>query len=150
MAKGLNDLQKKLIRIEKNLAEEVAPEIGELFKESVRYSLIDYYNSYDPNDYKRTYNFLNISNFAKTSGKGNVLTMRVDSGSMDSYPGWFGQPLQPSTAFDFFFMNGEHGHKKWLMHTSIPPYLQVDEDVQDGFGGRVEKIVNRKIEEILR
>ena len=75
MAKnGLDDLIKKLDRIENHLAEEIAPEVNELLKESVRFSLIDWYNDYDPEDYKRTYNFMNISNNTKTSGKGNLIT----------------------------------------------------------------------------
>ena len=67
MAKnGLDDLIKKLDRIENHLAEEIAPEVNELLKESVRFSLIDWYNDYDPEDYKRTYNFMNILNNTKT------------------------------------------------------------------------------------
>lgn len=35
------DFKKKLDRIENHIAEEVAPQVNELLKESVRYSLID-------------------------------------------------------------------------------------------------------------
>ena len=79
MAGGLDDLINKLEKIKNNLAEEIAPEVNELFKESVRYALIDWYNDYSPQMYNRTYNFMNVVNSAKTIGKGNMLTMSVDS-----------------------------------------------------------------------
>jgi hypothetical protein len=134
------------------MAEEVAPDVNKLFKESVRYSMVDYYNDYDPLVYQRTYNFMNgVIDSARTSGKGNILTMSVDSGLMSSYPSWIGDnKLQPSTAFDFFFMNGEHGHGKWLMKRSLPPQMYVDADVSDGFGGQIYKIISKTIYRILK
>ena len=60
MAKGdlvsmiMADVKKK----EKQLAKEVAPEINQLFKESVHNSLIDWYNDYSPMTYERTNNFI--------------------------------------------------------------------------------------------
>ena len=104
------------------------------------------------------YNFMKILDNTKTRGKRNVLSFVVDSGSMNSYSGFYGNSLQPSTAFDFMFMNGEHGHDKkgfegkhhWMMHRSLPPYMYVERDIESGFGGRLDKIVNNRIEEILR
>ena len=151
MAKDIyGDFKKKLDRIENHLAEEVAPQANELLKESVRFSLVDWYNDYTPQSYERTYNFMKILDNTKTRGKRNILSFIVDSGSMDSYPGFYGNSLQPSTAFDFMFMNGEHGHGKWMMHRSLPPYMYVERDIERGFGGRLDKIINNKIEEILR
>lgn len=147
--KGLDDLIKKLDRIENHLAEEIAPDINKLLKESVRFSLVDWYNDYDPKSYKRTNNFMKILDSTRTSGRGNSLTMSIDSGSMDNYPGFYNQKLQPSTAFDFMFMNGEHGHGKWMMHQSLPPYMYVDADINDGFGGRVNQVINNGIKRIL-
>ena len=61
MAKNdLNDLIKKLDRVQNHLGEEIAPAVNKLLKESVSRSLIDWYNDYDPEDYKRTYNFMRI------------------------------------------------------------------------------------------
>ena len=151
MAKdGLNDLIKKLNRIKNHLAEEIASDVNELLKESVRLALIDWYNDYDPKMYKRTYNFMKILDNTKTSGKGNLITMFVDSGSMDSYMGFWGQSLQPSTAFNFMFMNGEHGHGRWMMHQSLPPYIYIDADISDGFGGRINKVIDNAISRILK
>lgn len=159
MAKNdLNDLIKKLDRIENHLGEEIAPAVNRLLQESVARSLVDWYNDYDPEYYKRTNNFMSVMTNTRTSGKGNLITMTVDSGSMNSYPGFFGQSLQPSTAFDFMFMNGEHGHDRkgfegkhhWMMHRSLPPYMYVERDIESGFGGRLDKIINNRIEEILR
>ena len=102
MAKNMYaDFKKKLDRIENHIAEEVAPQANELLKESVRYSLIDWYNDYTPQSYERTYNFMKILDSTKTRGKGNILHFSVDSSAMDSYAGWFGQTLQSSTAFDY-------------------------------------------------
>ena len=159
MAKDIyGDFKKKLDRIENHLAEEVAPQANELLKESVRFSLVDWYNDYTPQSYERTYNFMKILDNTKTRGKRNVLSFVVDSGSMNSYSGFYGNSLQPSTALDFMFMNGEHGHDKkgfegkhhWMMHRSLPPYMYVERDIESGFGGRLDKIVNNRIEEILR
>ena len=69
---------------------------------------------------------------------------------MDTYPGWLGQPLNIATAFDYMFMNGEHGHGRWMMHQSIPPFEIVDKDFQNGFGGHVQKIIDRKAKELFR
>lgn len=146
-----SDLKKKLDRIENHIAEEVTPQVNELLKESVRYSLIDWYNDYEPKTYERTYNFMQILDDTRTSGKKNVLTMSIGSSAMNSYPSFFGgKSLQPSTAFDFMFMNGEHGHGRYMMHRSLPPYMYVDRDISTGWDGRLDKIVNKKIEEILR
>ena len=151
MAKDIyGDFKKKLDRIENHLAEEVAPQVNELLKESVGFSLVDWYNDYTPQSYKRTYNFMKILDNTKTRGERNILSFIVDSGSMDSYSGFYGNSLQPSTAFDFMFMNGEHGHGKWMMHRSLPPYMYVERDIESGFGGRLDKIINNRIEEILR
>ncbi|MBQ4523313.1 MAG: hypothetical protein IJA10_10240 [Lachnospiraceae bacterium] len=151
MAKNdLDDLIKKLDRIENHLGEEIAPAVNKLLKESVVRSLVDWYNDYDPKYYKRTNNFMNVIANTRASGKKNIIVMTVDSGCMDLYPGFFGQSLQPSTAFDYMFMNGEHGHGYWMMHQSIPPYMYVEDDIYDGFGGRINKIMNSTIEKILK
>ena len=159
MAKDIyGDFKKKLDRIKNHLAEEVAPQANELLKESVRFSLVDWYNDYTPQSYERTYNFMKILDNTKTRGKRNILSFIVDSGSMNSYSGFYGNSLQPSTAFDFMFMNGEHGHDKkgfegkhhWMMYRSLPPYMYVERDIENGFGGRLDKIINNRIKEILR
>ena len=86
MAKNIYaDFKKKLDRIENHIAEEVAPQANELLKESVRYSLIDWYNDYTPQSYERTYNFMKILDSTRTRGKGNVLRFSVNSGAMDNY-----------------------------------------------------------------
>lgn len=83
-------LKKKMSEAEKKIAERVAPRINNLFEESVANAMVDYYDSYDPESYKRTGNFMNAYKSARTSGKGNILTMSVDSGYMDNYPGFSG------------------------------------------------------------
>ena len=129
MAKNLNDLISKLENLNNNLAEEIAPEVNKLLKESVNSSLVDWYNAYDPKVYKRTNNFMRSSNSAKTTGEGNTLIMSVDSSSMSDYPGFWGQTLDADAAFDFFFMNGEHGHGKYMMHQSLPLYMAIENDI---------------------
>lgn len=152
MGKSIDNLIEKLDRVENHLAEEIAPEVNKLFQESVRYSLVDYYNDYDPRSYHRIYNFMGgIVNSAKTSGAGNVITMSVSSELMNPYPSWTGKKNFPSdTAFDSFFMGGEHGHGKWMMKCSLPPYMYVDADISDGFGGRANQIMTKVISRVLK
>ena len=148
---------KDVKQVEKQLAKEVAPEINKLFKESVYDSLIQWYSEYSPNIYQRTNNFMNVYKSANTLCRGNILTMRVDSSLMNDYlgfdippyPSYERQTLYANTAFDFMFMNGEHGHGRWMMHQSIPPFDRVDRDFRNGFGGKVQKIINGKAKEIL-
>ena len=148
---------KDVKQVEKQLAKEVAPEINKLFKESVYDSLIQWYSEYSPNIYQRTNNFMNVYKSANTLCRGNILTMRVDSSLMNDYlgfdippyPSYERQTLYANTALDFMFMNGEHGHGRWMMHQSIPPFDRVDKDFRNGFGGKVQKIINGKAKEIL-
>ena len=148
---------KDVKQVEKQLAKEVAPEINKLFKESVYDSLIQWYSEYSPNIYQRTNNFMNVYKSANTLCRGNILTMRVDSSLMNDYlgfdippyPSYERQTLYANTAFDFMFMNGEHGHGRWMMHQSIPPFDRVDRDFRSGFGGRVQKIIDNKAKKIL-
>ena len=116
---------------------------------------------------------MKILDSTRTIGKGNVLHFSVDSGAMDNYIGWAGygwgntydasredgkysnkkgnhQELNASIAFDYMFMNGEHGHGHWMMHRSIPPYMYVERDIESGFNGRLDKIINKRVDEILR
>ena len=169
MAKGLDDMAKKLKRLDKHLGEEIATQINQLLKDSVKTSLVDWYDDYTPVTYERTYNLMKIVNGSRASGKGNLISMYVDSGYMSNYLGWNGgtynntysipnkgkesysnQRLNASIAFDFMFMNGEHGHGKWQKKISTPPYLYVDAEINSGFGGKVYDIIDKKIEEILR
>ena len=142
----LKDVRQK----EHQLTRIAAPEIHQLFKESVYDSLISWYSDYTPAFYSRTNNFMNVFQSAKTIVNGNLLIMQVDSSSMMDYAGWFDQILDASKAFDFMFMNGEHGHGHWMMHRSIPPYMYVERDIESGFNGRLDKIINKRVDEILR
>ena len=47
-------------------------------------------------------------------------------------------------------MDGEHGHGKWMMYQSLPPYMYVERDIESGFGSRLDKIINNRIDQILR
>lgn len=148
---------KDITKLEKNLAKECAPKINNLFKESLNFAMLDWYNDYDPKKYNRTYNFMKVLNTAKTTGSGTTITMQADSSSMSDYQGfdeppyrgYEKEPLPASLAFDFFFMNGEHGHGNWMMHRSIPPFMTVNRDVDDGFGNRVQDIISATMGSLL-
>ena len=148
---------KDVKQVEKQLAKEVTPEINKLFKESVYDSLIQWYSEYSPNIYQRTNNFMNVYKSVNTSCRGNILTMRVDSSFMNDYlgfdippyPTYERQTLSADTAFDYMFMNGEHGHGRWMIYQSIPPFDRVDRDFRTGFGGRVQKIIDNKAKELF-
>lgn len=142
-----------------NIASKVAPEINKLLKESVEKSIAEYYKSYTPEDYQRTYNFMKVVDSSKTTGNGNNLIMSVNSGYMNNYPGFSGRgygntysiderphkyehpKLNASIAFDFFFKNGEHGHGDWLKATSTPPDELVQKDIDSKFDGKANKII---------
>lgn len=148
--KAFSQILNQVEDLQKNLAKEVAPEVNKLFKNSVARSLVDYYNSYDPKWYERTNNFMGVYKSAKTTGTGNTITMSVSDAYVDNYPGFGKKPLYSSAALDFFFKNGEHGHGNWMMKRSIPPYMYVERDIEDGFDGRVQKIINDKMKKLLK
>lgn len=164
MASDFSAWKKKLKKLDK-IAEVVAPNIESLFQESVRTALMGFYDDYSPRVYERTYNFMSVASTARVSGRGEYLTFSVSSGQMSTYPGFSGRnnhryedhsnksvlhPLQPSAAFDNMFIYGEHGNGKWLMAYTIPsPYLSVDEDIGNLFGGRAFSIINNAVKDIL-
>ncbi len=158
MGKGFSEIMKKLDNLQKNIGKEVAPEINKLLKQSVHGALSNFYNGYSPNMYHTTYNLYNITNSAQTTGSGDILTLRVDSSTLSEYPGfevspypsYERKPLYVDDAFDFMFMSGEHGHGRWNMANSIPPYTLVNRDIQSGFDGEAQKIINRKAKELLK
>lgn len=140
----LSDLKK----VESNLAQAVAPEINELFKQAVYGSLIKWYSDSSPDMYKRTYNFYSVYRTATTTGKGKTLIMQADSSLMNDYPG-FKSPLDADVGFDYMFMNGEHGHGRWQKAITSPPFDYVKKEIENGFGGQAQEIINRKVKELL-
>ena len=147
---GLNDLIKKLKTFDNRLAREITPRVDKLFKESVTFSVLDFYNSYSPQMYMRTNNFLSVADHTQTICSGNKITMIASSEYMHPYPGFWNQQLDEKSAFDMFFIHGEHGHGKRLMHIPIPPFMQVDNDIDSGFDGRIMSIMNNSIRKILK
>lgn len=144
MAKNINDIDriiKELDNISNKVAKEAAPKINKLFKKSVHYAITDFYTSYAPVSYERTYNFNRVTETAKTTVSKNIITLSVDNSLMNDYPGFFGQSLSRDTAFSFMFENGEHGHGRYLMAVSTPPLTQIENDIDSMFAGRAEKIL---------
>lgn len=158
MGKGFSGIIKKLDHLQKNIANEVAPEINKLLKNSVHGALGNFYNGYSPKMYHTTYNLYNITDSSQTIGSGDILTLRVDSSTMSDYPGfeippypsYERKPLYADTAFEFMFENGEHGHGRWNMANSTPPETLVDKDIQSGFNGEAQKIIKKKAIELLK
>ena len=144
MAKSINDIDriiKQLANISNKVAKEAAPKIDKLFKESVRYAIMDFYASYEPMSYERTLNFMKVTDSANTTVSKNIITLSVNNDLMNDYPGFSNKPLSKDTAFDFMFQNGEHGHGKYLMAVSTSPLLQIENDIDSMFAGRAEKIL---------
>lgn len=150
MSNNLDDLIKRLDKLENNLGETAAPKLKNLFEKSVSNAIIKWYKDYDPQFYNRTYNFRQTVKSARVSGGKNLITMTVDSGYMKSYDGWNGEKLQPSTAFDYFFDKGFHGHGRWLMHVSQPPQQTVTSDIITGFNGQANRILRDVVKNILK
>lgn len=148
---NVSEWEKKLNRIENHIAEEMAPQVNNLLKKSVQFHLSEWYNDYSPHVYQRTNNFMRVMDSVRTSGKGKLLTMTVDSGYMNTYPSYDEEKfLQPSAAFDFMFMDGEHGHGFLMAHRSTPPFEDIDDDICSGFNGRANTVCNNALERILR
>lgn len=145
-----DDIRKKINRVSR-IAEEIAPQANELLKYSVVKSVMDWYDDYEPNVYRRTYNFMNNISY-RVSGKKNILTFIVDSGNMRDYKSFFDprDSLTPAKAFDLMFMDGKHGQGRYLMRQSIPPYMFVEQDIEDGWNGQLDKIINKKLDEIWK
>lgn len=140
---------KKYQDIADHIAEKVTPEVNQLFKESVEKSLINYYNSYTPEWYKRTNNFMSVGESSTTVGKGNVIEMYVDHSPMHDYPGFNSKnPFPSADAFDTFFDYGAHGYGSWLMAMSTPPQQLVQKDVDSGFDGKIQKILQNAFKDI--
>ena len=143
---GNPSLEKMILQKYQNvadhIAEKIAPEVNQLFKESVEKSLINYYDSYSPDWYKRTNNFMSVGESSTTTGKGNVIEMYVDHSPMHDYPGFNGKkPLPSADAFDMFFDYGNHGHGYWLKAISTPPQQLGQKDIDSGFNGKIQKIL---------
>lgn len=137
-------IDKYINNLKKNIAEAIAPEINKLLRQSIYSALVGYYGDYSPQMDNRTFNLINIEGSARTYGKGNILTMTASSGLMSTYPGIY-SPLQPQAAFNQMFMNGEHGHGRWLMHVTTPsPYDVVSRDIDTMFDGRAINIIDKK------
>ena len=47
------------------------------------------------------------------------------------------------------FMNGEHGHGRWQKAITSPPFDYVKKEIENGFGGQAQEIINRKVKELL-
>lgn len=167
---GNPSLEKMILQKYQKAAEKVgnkvAPEINKLFKESVEKAITNYYQSYDPEYYQRTNNFMKVTESSKTTSDGKNLIMSVNSGYMNNYPGFSGKgfgntysvddrphkyehpKLNASIAFGFFFEGGEHGHGNWLMATSTPPYELIEKDINSRFDGKANKIISDALKNI--
>ena len=147
--KDLDRIIKKLDNIDHDVAKEITPEVDQLFKQSVHSAILNFYNSYQPEDYIRTYNFESILSTTKSFVSGNIITLSVDNNSMNDYPGWFHKSLDKDSAYHFMFMNGEHGHGIFNMAYSIPPYDLIDADIQSMFNGKGKKLMENAQKKIL-
>jgi hypothetical protein len=47
-------------------------------------------------------------------------------------------------------MGGEHGHGRWMMKRSLPPYMYVDADIESGFGGHINEIIDKEVDKFLK
>lgn len=148
---NLNDLIGKLEHIKNHLAEEIAPEIEKLFKKSVKYSIVNFYNDYSPTLYERKYDLYNIEKSANVRGKRRTLTLSADSGYMQKHASCINDNyLQPSTLFEYAFMGGEHGHTPFMMRKSKTPYSEVNADILSAFKGKAYKTIDNSIKKILK
>lgn len=153
------------------IANRIKPKIEKYFQDSVNNAISDFYNSYSPIDYERTYNFLSIVDSARTYQFGDTIEMSVSNDGMDVYPGWWGKSLSPDASMYMFYRNGYHGYdggkfpnqnnihiNDWpdyqdgsqlLRAVSNPPHVQVQKDVESGFNGKIYKDIQKACKDIL-
>lgn len=148
MGDNLDDISKKLNKVKKELPKQVLPKIEPLMKLSLNRAVQDFYDSYTPKMYDRTNNFKSITNNPEIQINKKSIIMTVSSDSMSDYPGVY-SPLEASTAFKYFYQNGEHGHGMWLAAVSTPPDMLVEDDVLDGFGGQVDVLIDQVMNQIM-
>lgn len=149
MSDSLDAILKKIDMVEKELPKKVLPKVRPYMNESLNRAMTDFYNGYSPTYYKRTNNLMGLANNRQINVSGNSIIMTVSSDSMSDYPGAFKTPLSASTAFNFMYENGEHGHGMWHMATSEPPDMLVEQDLMDGYGGRVDIAISQALNEIF-
>lgn len=124
------------------LAEKTAPGANELLSISVKRSLTDWFAGSAPKSYAKTDGFFKASDFSETTAKGNVLSFSLSSPNTDML--WERLGITGR-------QNNPHTYTPDSVNIqSAPDYTAVEKDIKNGFGGRLNKIITAKIEEILR
>lgn len=142
MIKKLQNLQKSMPEIAKN----IASELDEKFKVIVNDSISNW-ESDRPNNSK----YVPTGNFSKVTGEvtaeGTSIYGRVHNDDMSDYPGFpWGSPLESETAYKFMFRGGEHGHGKYSrIATSPSPHDYVEKEVDGKFQKYIEDAAMREI-----
>ena len=128
-----------------DIANEIAEELQPKAKEKLDEAINHFYSTrpsglkYDP-----TYNFAKIDINVSSDGNGEI-DSTIHNNNMGAYPGYWGVQLNPDTAFDFMFENGEHGHGKYYKGSSDPtPAAYFDNNISD-LQPIVDEIVQRAI-----
>ena len=143
----MNEYKNKVIQSIPKMTQQIAIDLEPQFKEIVSTAIDGFYMNAQPKMYDRTGNFDSIKDSVKVSASRNEVTIHVGEENMSSYPGMFGQALDSSTAFDYFYLNGEHGHGKWNIGYSYPPFQYVEDklnsiEVQNVISNSVQKILD--------
>lgn len=110
-------------------------------------AIANYYTDY-VGEYDRTYNFINNRNVTTTADDTGV-TINVTGDKMWDYPGFWGDPLDGLSAFEMFYMNGEHGHGKFLAATTTPPDEYMKQSINSGLNGQINRLLKSSVKEVL-
>lgn len=138
------DFKKKIEDVIPTIPPKIATDLEPEFKKIISTAIDGFYYFPQGKFYKRTGNFNSVKDSVRVYGTSSSLVIYVGEDTMSSYPGMFNQPLDASTAFDYFYMNGEHGHGKWNIGYSYSP----DKYVEDQ-SGYIETLIGNSIGEIL-
>lgn len=144
---GLDELLNKIDRIQKEVPKKVLPKVEQMMRLSLNQAMADFYG-YPEGVYQRTGNFMSLTHNPEFTFGEDEITMKVSSSSMSDYPG-ITKPLSSDAAFDFMFLNGEHGHGIFQSGKSIPPNMLISQDVESGFNGQIQSLVDMEVAKIL-
>lgn len=142
----MEDFNKKIVTSIPLITSQIALDLEPKFKEIVSTAIDGFYMNAQPKVYNRTGNFDNMKNSVKVSSTPRSIIIEVGEDTMSDYPGMYNQSLDASTAFDYFYMNGEHGHGKWCIGYSYPPDEYVESQLNSA---EIDNIIGNSIDKVL-
>ena len=142
----MNEWKAKVEAAIPQMCAEIAKELEPEFKRIVSDAIDGFYFYPQGQVYNRTGNFDSAKNSTKVYASGTSIIIHVGEETMSSYLGAYGKPLDPSTAFDFFYMQGEHGHGWMNIGYSYPPYQYVESQLNSA---KIDRLIQNAVGKVI-